>query len=1144
MKIKLVLLFLITTHLSIGQVAVFDNLFTSARSLRVNDGKLYVRVNAEIRVWNNPTDNTDEIVLSASTGFADGFVISGDSVLYADDDFDRVNGFNLQNNMFLSLGFNPLINPDYIEIINGSDIYITVSVFGGGGGPKELRKHNPTNNFFDFFVDLGNFEVTGMIAEGDILYIITRSGSLLKVNTADTNPSVVTLNNALGTDTHGIEIVGETIYYTDRSPASLKSVSKTIVNDSPVTVTSGFIFPTDVKFLNGTFYISDRGNLDVINPIYTYTPPPTVSFADANLKAVLVANTAINTNGDNEIQVSEANAFTGMLDLMDQGITDLTGIEAFTSASGIDISDNNLTSANFSFANSFTTVSGNNMNISTVDLTGASMLESISFNSSGVRQIDISSNPLLTNISFQSGELIAIDFTNNRVLENLNLSGCNLTNIDLSVVPTLQDVNLSNNQLSLLSIANGNNSALANFSSNGNPDLQCIEIDTEFTPPANWVIDATTSYSDDCAAFTDIEDPMVICQDLTISLDATGSIVITPEQIDGGSTDNIGIASLSLDESTFNCDDVGANVVTLTVIDRAGNTNACTATVTVVDDLPPAIQTTNLTVNNDPGLCSAVVGSFNGIESDNCTILEPITYSNVPVGNVFPIGTTTITASIFDVSGNTTSRDFTVTVVDNELPALTVSDTTVHLDSNACTAVVALNATATDNCSATVSYQNVPSGGVFSLGTTTITAVATDPSGNSVSEDFEVTVVDNISPTITGSDIRVLLNQDPDNLCGATVNLNAFISATDNCDSPQITYENVPVDNIFPIGETTITVIAADLSGNNSSKDILVTIVDNVLPVLTVSDLSVNNDEGSCNAVVNLNATATDNCSVTVTYANVPVNNVFPIGTTTVTAIATDGSGNEVMEDFLITVIDNENPLLTVSDINVTVNPDECSAVVQMNTVAQDNCVATISYTNLPANNVFPVGSTMVTAVATDASGNSVSEDFIVTVTDNIAPVITCTPGDLTEISTTDSFTLPDYVADGIATATDNCTATITQDPAAGTQLIPGSYQITFTATDSDGNTDACTKNLNIEKVLSNADSQSNKLLIYPNPVNSILHIESKSTDVEIAIYTVSGKRLLQTTGKTVDMSSFLPGTYLIHITEGDKTVIRRTLKR
>jgi hypothetical protein len=54
-----------------------------------------------------------------------------------------------------------------------------------------------------------------------------------------------------------------------------------------------------------------------------------VTIPDANFKAALVNNSIINTNMDTEIQITEASAFNGMIDVSGLGITDLTGIEAF-----------------------------------------------------------------------------------------------------------------------------------------------------------------------------------------------------------------------------------------------------------------------------------------------------------------------------------------------------------------------------------------------------------------------------------------------------------------------------------------------------------------------------------------------------------------------------------------------------------------------------------------------------------------------------------------------------------------------------------------------------------------------------------------------------------------------------------------------
>ncbi|MQP53658.1 gliding motility-associated C-terminal domain-containing protein, partial [Flavobacterium sp. LMO9] len=76
--------------------------------------------------------------------------------------------------------------------------------------------------------------------------------------------------------------------------------------------------------------------------------------------------------------------------------------------------------------------------------------------------------------------------------------------------------------------------------------------------------------------------PTVITQPLTVTLDASGEASITASQIDNGSTDNCTIASITIDIENFNCDNLGANTVTLTVTDIYGNIATQTAIVTVI----------------------------------------------------------------------------------------------------------------------------------------------------------------------------------------------------------------------------------------------------------------------------------------------------------------------------------------------------------------------------------------------------------------------------------------------------------------------------------------------------------------------------------------------------------------------------------
>ncbi|MFM8488176.1 MAG: hypothetical protein ACKOCH_17730, partial [Bacteroidota bacterium] len=81
--------------------------------------------------------------------------------------------------------------------------------------------------------------------------------------------------------------------------------------------------------------------------------------------------------------------------------------------------------------------------------------------------------------------------------------------------------------------------------------------------------------------------PVATCQNVSVSLDGSNSATIRASDIDGGSTDNVAVSSYSLSNYSFNCSNIGANVVTLTVSDPAGNTATCNSVVTVNDVTVP-----------------------------------------------------------------------------------------------------------------------------------------------------------------------------------------------------------------------------------------------------------------------------------------------------------------------------------------------------------------------------------------------------------------------------------------------------------------------------------------------------------------------------------------------------------------------------
>ena len=191
-------------------------------------------------------------------------------------------------------------------------------------------------------------------------------------------------------------------------------------------------------------------------------------------------------------------------------------------------------------------------------------------------------------------------------------------------------------------------------------------------------------------------------------------------------------------------------------------------------------------------------------------------------GATFPVGTTTNTFQVSDGLGNTASCSFTVTVVDNQAPAITCpGNITVNNAAGMCDAVVTFNApVGTDNCSATTALTaGLPSGSTFPVGVTTQTYTATDAAGNASSCSFTVTVVDAELPTITC----------PANVatCNPLVTGIAPTSINDNCAGTTVAYAltgattgNGNTDasgTTFNVGTTSVMYTVTDAAGNTNN---------------------------------------------------------------------------------------------------------------------------------------------------------------------------------------------------------------------------------------------------------------------------------------------------------------------------------------
>jgi uncharacterized repeat protein (TIGR01451 family) len=241
----------------------------------------------------------------------------------------------------------------------------------------------------------------------------------------------------------------------------------------------------------------------------------------------------------------------------------------------------------------------------------------------------------------------------------------------------------------------------------------------------------------------------------------------------GAAANDICAGSLPVTPSgTVDVNTPGSYTLTYTATDPSGNSAAATRTVHVVDTTRPVITPpANITQATDPGQCSALVNPGTPTATDTCAgVLTPVgaRSDGQALTAPYPPGTTTITWTASDPSGNQATVSQTVLVLDHQPPTITCPGNMTVKATLANGAAVSYPApTASDNCGAATVVSTPPSGSIFPVGTTTVTCTVADSRGNTATCNFTVTVVAiadvsltmsaSPSPVVTGNNLTYTL---------------------------------------------------------------------------------------------------------------------------------------------------------------------------------------------------------------------------------------------------------------------------------------------------------------------------------------------------------------------------------------------------
>ncbi|MBC6425038.1 MAG: T9SS type A sorting domain-containing protein, partial [Ekhidna sp.] len=352
---------------------------------------------------------------------------------------------------------------------------------------------------------------------------------------------------------------------------------------------------------------------------------------------------------------------------------------------------------------------------------------------------------------------------------------------------------------------------------------------------------------------------------------------------------------------------------------------------------------------------------------------------------------------------------------------------------------------------------------------------------------------------------------------------NAAPAATDNC--PGATVRVTHDVNTFPItSNITITWTFTDEADNTAEQTQEVTIGDTEAPEVTgtLPEVTEQCPIGDENELTEPDAPA-DNCKGTVTVA-LKTGTPFPIQA---------GNTSEQTQD--VTIADTESPTVTGNLPPVTAQcPINDATELTKPPAPADNCNGTVNVTIKDDTN-FPIqaGTTTITWVYTDESGNTSEQMQTVTIDDNMPPTVT---GNLAPVTAVCSLAEADV---NVPTATDNCDGNITATSDVTTFPITENTTITWTYRDKSGNEATQTQTVTItacppeeNEPLSAADDAV-EAVVFPNPSGRYVEVQSP-VESPIRVLNVGGELMLKSTTNTkIDAASLRSGLYLIQLPDG-----------
>ena len=437
---------------------------------------------------------------------------------------------------------------------------------------------------------------------------------------------------------------------------------------------------------------------------------------------------------------------------------------------------------------------------------------------------------------------------------------------------------------------------------------------------------------------------------------------------------------------------VGTYEISYQLSDLSNNMVTVKSSLTVYDHLPPTISIKSEFLL--PFGSSFVWSQFLTITDNYDTIID-IKINDMYV-NYAKLGSYPIVITATDQSGLTSEISQMLKIIDNEKPKIIMRSQAPVIpvfSSESESILKSFILSVTDNYDL-LSIHDVKVTHDIEwdmLGEYTIYYELTDYSNNKLETKIKVKVKDLIKPTIW-------FNQPPIfNVGDELPFINQYIDYDDNYDSKNNLLLKITTSfKMNLIGKYPITVEVTDTSGNKEIMQSYVEIIDSIPPSITqLNDIIITDfTKKNYDLFFSLEDNYDPNTKIHF-EADDSLVNYEEIGSYRMTCYATDLSSNQTIFNTEVLIIDISEPVLELKQyaIVLQVKSEPLDLTLFIKSVSDNYDFLTVDDVLILGDIIYEeIGVYKVTYQLSDSSKNIVVRDFIVTIDDRVAPIITSTP--------------------------------------------------------------------------------------------------------------------------------------------------------